>query len=79
MMSTWWVMKYSPNGRGFLVDIPFSSDVRADRYLDNECDGKGRVFETESSNKKEAFREIRQQVSQLNDPNVEWGKNFRHK
>jgi len=78
-MSTWWVLRYAPNGRGFLVDIPFASELRADRYLERYCDGQGKVLETESRNKKNASREIRQQVSEMHDPNLQWGKNFRHK
>lgn len=78
-MSTWWVMKYAPNGRGFLVDIPFPSEVRADRYVETKCEGEGRVFETTSSDKKVAAREIRAQLSERADPKVGWGKNFKHK
>ncbi len=78
-MTTWWVMKYADNGRGFLVDIPFPSEVRADRYIETKCDGNGRAFEVTTADKKVAAREIRAQLSESPDPKVGWGKNFKHK
>jgi len=73
----WWVMKYEDNGRPFMVNYYFPSELRAERYIEDKCGGKGKAFETKSSNKTQAAQEIRQQMSETKGMSG-WGRNFKH-
>jgi len=77
-MSYYWVMLYHDNGRGFLDHRRFTSDLRADRYLETKYDGKGEVFETEYGDRTKALQEIRQKLAERGSSST-WGRNFDHK
>ncbi len=72
----WWVMRYTDTGRAFMIDNCFPSENRADRHLETSYGGNGKVYETESADRKKAAQEIRAQLAQEN--NNAWGRNFKH-
>lgn len=71
----YWVITVAPNGRFFLVDIPFKSLDKAEGYQEAKYPTNGKVMITNSSDRVEAAREIRDQLSSKSG---NWGKNFGH-
>ena len=73
---TYWIVVTADNGRTFLHKVGFSSERKAERVVEEEYHGTGKIIPTDSSDRVKAAQEIRDQLAKSSQPG--WGRNFKH-
>ena len=72
----YWLLVRSANGRYWLHDVPFRTESRAERVLEDRFQGRGEVIPLPTADRVTAARQIRMLLAEGRAEG--WGRNFRH-